>query len=109
MLPWATQRMIFQKHSQMTRHWSSASTIKARHPPTLNLLRLGKNQTRPVKVEEISAEQSRRRFNHACLTLLGIEGAEFEDRIDRGDYTGLDRPTAARVAMIRPSRRSDDG
>lgn len=59
-----------------------------------------------VSVEEISAEQARERFNQACETLLNMDGPAFEDRIDRGDYSGLDRSAAMRVAMIRPSRKT---
>ena len=51
-----------------------------------------------VTIEEITADESRERFDQACLTLLGIDGPEFEDRIDRGDYSGLDRSAAMRVA-----------
>lgn len=59
-----------------------------------------------LKVEEISAEQAKERFNQACEELLKISGPEFEARIDRGDYKGLDRSAAMRVAMIRPSRKT---
>ena len=59
-----------------------------------------------LRVEEISADQARERFNQACEKLLSISGDEFEGRIDRGDYSGLDRSAAMRVAMIRPSRKS---
>ena len=59
-----------------------------------------------VELEEITAEQAQERFNQACENLLNISGAEFEDRIDRNDYSDLDRSVAMRVAMIRPSRKS---
>ena len=59
--------------------------------------------TDSVTVEEITAAQARERFNQASQTLLGLDGPEFEDRIDRNDYSGLDKSAAMRVAMIRPS------
>lgn len=57
----------------------------------------------PLELKVITKDEEQERFADACEHLLGIEVGEFVARLDKQDFSGLDRSAAMRVAMLRPA------
>ena len=56
-----------------------------------------------VSFELISAEEQWEIFDDASRRLLNMDGAEFADRWDRGEFVDKDDPGVMQVAILRPS------
>jgi hypothetical protein len=58
-----------------------------------------------VNVVELTEVEGATLFDRAARRDLGITGAEFLARWDRGDYAGAEDPAAEGVAMLIPFAR----